>query len=199
MKKINIMIADTHPLKPDVEQILMQIAPCYAAKYKENKIKKNAEQELLSGIMLKHCLGVNRDEQLTCNEFGKPFLVSGDKFFNLSHSDNHVVLAWGDSEVGVDIEKIRPCHEATVEKIFSTKQKETLVGLKGDERDKAFTKIWTECEAMLKLKGTGFSKSWNKEKGPLEKCSIHTFEFEGCFISLATEEKVSVAVERAAQ
>lgn len=187
------MIKDLRLLKLDVEQILMQIAPCYAAKYKENKIKKNAEQELLSGIMLKHYLGVNQDEQLTYNEFGKPFLVFGDKFFNLSHSDNYVVLAWGDSEVGVDIEGIRPCHEATVEKIFSTKQKEVLLGLAGEARDEAFTKIWTECEAMLKLKGTGFSESWDKEKGPLEQCNIHTFEFAGCFISLATKEKVSVS------
>ena len=193
------MIEDVRLLEPDAEQILMQIAPCYAVKYKDSKIKKNAEQELLSGIMLKRCLGVNQDKQLTCNEFGKPFLVSGDKFFNLSHSDNYVVLAWGDSEVGVDIEKIRPYHKATAEKIFSTEQKAVLAELTGAARDRAFTKIWTECEAELKLKGTGFSEGWDKEKGPLEKCSIYSFEFDDCFISLATEEKVAVTVSSAAQ
>lgn len=194
-KRVKIIIANTHLVTGKEEHILSQIAPCYAQKHREIKIQKDAQQELLTGYLLKQYLGVNSDEQLTYNEYFKPSLVSAETFFNISHSVDYVVLALADCEVGIDVEQIRSCHDATVKKVFNTKQKEELQKLTGNQKDEMFTKIWTQCEAMLKLKGTGFSGEWDKDTNPVE-CSLYTTKLDDYFISCATEESVAIEIEK---
>lgn len=198
MELVRIIMADINQFTDNTEQILMQIPPHYAEKYQRIKIHETAMHELISGLLLNKYMGIERDNQLFYNEHGKPLPISGEKHFNLSHSGDYVVLAIANSEVGVDIEKIRPCHDAIVKKYFNIKQKDEML-LAGDDkqnRDKMFTKIWTGFEAMLKLKGTGFGEDWDREKGPLEKCSVQTFEIDNYFISIATEKQVRVEIER---
>lgn len=195
MENIRIVIADIRAFSSEKNQILLQIAPHYVEKYKKIKVQKTAMHELISGLLLKQYLDIKHDEQLTYNKYGKPLLTSGEKYFNLSHSGDFVVLAIADCEVGVDIEKVRPCHDAIVKKYFSTKQKSEIAQVENENRDKAFTKIWTGFEAMLKLKGTGFGENWDKEKGPLEKCIVQSFEMNDYFISVATEEPTAIEWE----
>ena len=71
-------------------------------------------------------LNIEHEEQLIINENGNPFLKAGEPFFNLSHSGNYVVLAIADCEIGVDIEHIMQCHEATVKKVYSPRMQEEL-------------------------------------------------------------------------
>jgi 4'-phosphopantetheinyl transferase len=196
MKKVKIVIVDIRQFTCDTEQVLSQIAPRYAEKYKKTKRPKDAHQELVSGFLLKQYLGIIRDEQFTCNEYGKPFLTSGDCFFNLSHSEDYVVLAIVDCNVGIDVEKVRTCHEATVKKVFNTRQKEKLLGLEGDARNERFTQIWTECEALLKLKGTGFGDEWNVDNRLVESCDIHTFQMQDYIITCVTEMESSIEIEK---
>lgn len=186
--KVKLMIADTQRLRGKEEQILSQIAPCYAKKYRSTKIRRDAEQELAAGYLLQKYLGVSRDEQLTYNACHKPLLTSGTEFFNLSHSGNLVVLAIAGCDVGVDIEKIMDCHEATVKKMFSEKQQEELLWLEGEAKNEKFTEMWTTYEAMLKLKGTGFSDSWDTIKEPVA-CHLHTTKIDEYFLSCATENQ----------
>lgn len=192
---VKIIIANTQLVTGKEEHILSEIAPCYVEKHKGTKIKKDAEQELVSGYLLKQYLGINRDEQLTYNEYSKPSLVSAEIFFNISHSEDYVVLALADCDIGVDVERIRNCHDATVKKVFSTKQKEELSGLEGPAKDERFTEMWTRCEAMLKLKGTGFGEEWDKEKEPV-KCSLYTTRIDDYIVSCATAREAPVVIEK---
>ena len=96
------------------------------------------------------------------NKYGKPTLKNvNDFFFNLSHSGDWVVLAYGASEVGVDIEKIRSGNERIVEGIFKEEEKEYIYSVAGMERNKRFTQIWTLKESYIKYLGTGFSTGMN--------------------------------------
>lgn len=195
MKSVKLIIANTQLVTGKEEHILSQIAPCYVEKHKGTKIQKDAEQELVSGYLLKRYLGVERDEQLTYNAYNKPSLTSADTFFNISHSDDYVVLAIADCDVGVDVERIRSCHEATVKKVFSTKQKNELLKLEGQAKNEKFTEIWTQCEAMLKLKGTGFGEEWDKEKGPAE-CSLYTARIDDYILTCATDKQVPIVIDQ---
>lgn len=195
MESVKIIIADTQLVKGKEEYILTQIAPCYVEKHRGAKIKKDAEQELAAGYLLKLCLGINRDEQLTYNAYSKPSLASEEAFFNLSHSGDYVVLAIADGNIGVDVERIMDCHDATVKKVFSSKQKEKLLKLEGQEKDEKFTEMWTQCEAMLKLKGTGFGEEWDKEKAPA-KCHLYTARIDDYMISCATERQAPIKIEK---
>lgn len=120
MTKGRIIIADIEKISCKEEWILSQIAQRYVEKYQKHKRETDKKTGAGSlGYLLKEYLGVENDAQLVMNKNGKPMLVDARKHFNLSHSGKYVVLAIADQEVGIDIERVRPYHEATAKKIFS--------------------------------------------------------------------------------
>jgi len=81
---------------------------------------------------------------------GKPY--KDGVFFNLSHSEELVVIAFGSDELGVDVEKIRAVDEDLKNYVCSTKEKETC------KTDLDFFLIWTAKESLVKAKGVGFDR-----------------------------------------
>ena len=188
-----LIIADIEKISCDEEQILSQIAQRYVEKFHKHKKEKDKKQELIAGYLLKEYLNVEKDEQLVINKEGKPALRNGDIYFNLSHSGKYVVLAVADQEIGVDIERIRPYHEATARKVFSQGIRNQLSELSGEDKDRLFTRRWTELEAKLKVKGIGFSKEWKNEKD--KEYFIETRCLDDYFVSAATLQKSSLEIE----
>ncbi|MCD8153478.1 MAG: hypothetical protein LUF78_02065 [Clostridiales bacterium] len=202
MRSVNIFLADPRVLAGREEELLSRIAPCYAHKYEQSAQKKEKLQELASGLLLQKYLGVARDESLRYNRYGKPRLAAGKPYFSLSHSENRVALAISDCEVGLDVEKIMPFHEAVVKKVYTLGQAEELSALEGEERDARYTGIWTENEAVLKLEGGGFEEVWKKGSHILEKESlwnawIYTHREGDYFLSCAAFESLRVSLEKA--
>ena len=60
-----------------------------------------SSKELLDSVFDRYNI---KDRTLKYGEYGKPYLASGDLFFNLSHCGDMVVCAVCDREVGVDIQ-----------------------------------------------------------------------------------------------
>ena len=174
MTKGRIIIADIEKISSNEEWILSQIAQRYVEKYQKHKRETDKKQELIAGYLLKEYLGVENDAQL-------------------SHSGKYVVLAIADQEVGIDIERVRPYHEATAKKIFSNEIQNAISELCGEEKDRIFTQLWTELEAKLKVKGIGFSKEWENEKA--KEYFIETRCIDEYYVSLATKEKISIETE----
>ena len=97
------------------------------------------------------------------DEWGKPHIQGREDFhFNLSHSGSWVVIAYGESPVGVDVERIRM--EAGKENIarrhFTPEEQEYLFSA-GEENGERFFEIWTAKESYLKYLGTGLRRSLN--------------------------------------
>ena len=93
------------------------------------------------------------------NTWGKP-AVTGPLpagFFNLSHSGDLVAIAVAESEVGVDVERVRPmAHLDDVARhVFHPNELRWLARQPGTLP--AFFRLWTLKEALLKAAGTGFS------------------------------------------
>lgn len=193
-EKVKVIIADVEDILKYESEIFPQIAPQYVKKYREHKIESDKKQELMAGYLLKYYLNVERDEQLVIRENGKPELTAGKPYFNLSHSGKYVVLAIADYEIGIDIERIMPCHEATVKKVYSPKMQDELTGLEGEERNYKFIQLWTEFEARLKLKGTGFGEGWKEIQDM--NCYIDTRMVEDYFISVAMEKEIGVNIQK---
>ena len=88
---------------------------------------------------------------------GKPFLREYPDFhYNLSHAGRWVVLACGDSEVGVDVEKIR--RDTDVEAIaghFFAPEEQRAVRENPAYSRERFFEIWTSKESYVKYLGTG--------------------------------------------
>lgn len=75
--------------------------------------------------------------------------LSDDKCFNLSHSDEMIVLGLCDVDIGVDIEHVKDISPKMKRFIASDSEFEYM-----SDRE-AFFEIWTNKESLVKCKGTG--------------------------------------------
>jgi 4'-phosphopantetheinyl transferase len=93
-------------------------------------------------------------------EGGKPELVPETSDpplrFNLSHSKSVALLAVTlNSEVGVDVEDVRPIERDVAKRFFSPSEIASMAPLDGQEWLDAFYRCWTRKEAILKVEGLG--------------------------------------------
>jgi 4'-phosphopantetheinyl transferase len=76
--------------------------------------------------------------------------------FNLSHSKTVALLAVSlESEIGVDIEDIRPIERDVASRFFSPAEVAAMAPLGGEAWLAAFYRCWTRKEAILKAEGMG--------------------------------------------
>lgn len=115
-------------------------------------------REILGWLVGAEPAGLN----FSCNPHGKPRLaapVAGSVLhFNLAHSDSLVVYAVSqESEVGIDIEHIRPMHETEeiAAQFFSERECARWHSFPAAQKAEAFFNCWTRKEAWLKACGEG--------------------------------------------
>ena len=121
--------------------------------------QEDALRCVTADALLRMALGTNSYEIRT-GEYGKPE-ISGRKdfYFNLSHSGSWVVLAFGDSQVGVDVETYREnVNIASFAKRFFTPEEARYCLEASDNPYPRFFQIWTGKESYLKYLGTGLQK-----------------------------------------
>lgn len=102
----------------------------------------------------------NTPESVKINpdSFGKP-TCEMDLFFNISHSDDQLLLGFSNSDIGVDIERNDPVVdiERIGERHFSEIELQKIMNCTIDERAEAFFEIWTKKESLIKGIGKGLS------------------------------------------
>ena len=113
--------------------------------------------ELLIQYSLYQAVGRCVEIDLIYNQFGKPFMNHMNDFlFNISHSGNWVVIAYGSTEVGIDIEKILLENDNIADQFFTEEENTFIHKVPGEEKAR-FTQIWTLKESYIKYLGTGLS------------------------------------------
>lgn len=118
-------------------------------KIREDKIRTLAGAYLLSYGLKK--LGFDPDKvKIETVEKGKPYIAG--TFFNISHSGDLAVCAFGDSEIGVDIEKIKPASERVKNKIALPSERAKISAAK------QIIRLWTRKEAFGKCLGSGIGE-----------------------------------------
>lgn len=96
---------------------------------------------------------------------GKPRLASNSAdsvWFNLAHSGELAIVAISaTSELGVDVERIRPIPEALkiAERAFDSSSCTVLHETAPEHRDATFLRHWTRLEALAKATGCGLVPS----------------------------------------
>lgn len=92
--------------------------------------------------------------------YGKPSLTHSSLAFNLSHSQEVLLLAVSLTRmVGVDVEFMRPMRDlfGIARTAFSDVERRALVAVPEADRVTAFFQIWTRKEAFIKAVGKGLS------------------------------------------
>jgi Phosphopantetheinyl transferase len=109
---------------------------------------------------LEEC-GMTDDISVIHDSRGKPVIESRAKIFaSATHTDNIVVVAVSENEIGIDCEeKSRDIKniERLAKGFFTPSEFLKLDGLCGDERRLSFLKIWVKKESYVKLTGIGLS------------------------------------------
>ena len=117
---------------------------------KANAYKQEKDRLLCLGgaILMADIVGITNESDICFNSSGKPF-ANGFPEFNISHSGDVCVLAVGDGQVGIDIEKA-DCENLTIaENVFSDKEYEWMC----PDPVVRFHRLWTLKESLLKAAG----------------------------------------------
>lgn len=140
--------------------------------YKQKKEQSQKAFSYLYEILLNYKVNL-MNEELTFNEYGKPYLKSNKIYFNISHSKNLIAIIISDKECGIDIEYINneKKHYDIINKFFTEKEIKNYQEVRF--KDNYFYKIWTKKEAYFKFIGTGIKLKQLK----LEKKSIQAKSF----------------------
>lgn len=135
--------------------------------------KKAKLASLATGLLLQKVvnkeLGIKPEDLIVDKGVqGKPYIVGCEEFcFNISHSEDMVAIAYGNSSVGLDIEHVK-CREndlKVAKRCFAEEEyrfiTEDAYELDMDSisrsREERFFMVWTMKEAYLKYKGTGIN------------------------------------------
>jgi 4'-phosphopantetheinyl transferase len=97
--------------------------------------------------------------QIRRNKYGKPYVNHFRLHFNISHTNNLLVIAIANQPVGVDIEYLDATFDfqQLIERVLSTSERQKLEHTHANRKLDLFFKYWTSKEALLKFLGVGLS------------------------------------------
>ena len=134
------------------------------------------------------------------NEYGKPsFHLSPFTFhlyFSISHCKEGIAVAIDDKPIGIDIEAIRHANEELIERTMNEEEKSKVESQKSkEERDREFTRLWTQKEAIVKAEGTGIYSFEQLQTILVEsgKWKVESFEKENYIYSIAYGQLCSIS------
>ena len=131
--------------------------------------------------------GITDKPTFIVGEHGKPSLQEHPHIhFNLSHCANAIACAVGDVPIGIDVESTeRKVSDALMRHTMSPQEQEKIAG-----DPIRFFRFWTQKEALVKLRGTGFQDNLHDLLLPQNTADIafHTEEHadKGYVLSIAT-------------
>jgi len=140
---------------------------------------EDAQRSLLGDVLARYAickrLGVkNKDLVFGVNEYGKPILIAPSRIhFNISHSGNWVACAIDESQVGIDVEEIKPISFKIAERFFSRDEYLALLSQPEKTQLKYFYMIWTLKESYIKAEGKGLSIPLNSFTVRIETNNIN--------------------------
>ncbi len=153
---VEVYLTDIRKLTNGYALYLDELTPKRREKAKRYLFLSDRLRCMAGGLLLKEILGIQRDEELIHNIYGKPALHGGGKNFNISHAGDYVVLAVDAFPLGVDIECIGNADMMVAQRCFQEDELEYLTNGNGD-RDEKFFALWTLKESLMKATGLGLN------------------------------------------
>ncbi len=126
--------------------------------------KSGQSRRILLKLVSRYLHVPEKDVRIEAGAHGKPYLASPDGvplFFNLSHAGEKMAFLFStEGEVGIDLETLD--HPGDLDRIaarfFHPDEIRELEAAPDTEKRRAFFRIWTKKEALLKGQGTGLTR-----------------------------------------
>ena len=116
------------------------------------------------------------------NEHGKPY-IEGGPFFSISHCKEAIAVALDDQPIGIDVESIRRFDPELVTRTMSLAEQAIISA--SDHPERAFIRLWTQKEAILKMQGTGITSFEQLQTLSIPDNRIQTIEKEKYIYTIA--------------
>lgn len=159
---------------------------------KFNRLKRKIDREncVVAYLLLRFALKENEIEnfEIVIGENGKPFLKSGEMFFNISHCAEGAAVVIDTVPVGIDVQEIGGFNEKVAKRFFDENENKKINA--SPDKAETFTRIWTLKESAIKCEG--------KSLANLDEFSFGNYErffekFEKNF-SCLSEKNVLISV-----
>lgn len=167
---VQIFYADTKPLNDDETFSSFYEKVSARRQKKINSFRFRKDKNLCLGASALLDVGL-RESGLTEKEMiyseqknQKPFFTNHPEiFFNISHSGNYAAAAFSDSEIGIDIEKIKDADLKIAKRFFAEEEYKYLEKISDKEKqNREFYRLWTLKESFMKVTGLGMSLPLNE-------------------------------------
>ena len=115
------------------------------------KCKEDKIRSLVAGLLIRYVFGEG-EKKVEFSQHGKPYIKDRQKF-NLSHSNDMVIIAVDTEEIGVDVEFVKDIKNGAIKRCFTTEEQSWL---EENYSSINFYKLWTGKESVMKATGLGF-------------------------------------------
>jgi 4'-phosphopantetheinyl transferase len=153
---------------PDFQDTLLHYLPEAGRLRVRDRLNLTSKLQTVAGELLaRYSVGqylgkTNQEINLVFGEKGKPHIGNlPDVHFNISHSGHYVVCAVAETEIGIDVERIRNVNLSIAERFFSPSEIDDLMACEENKRMHYFITLWTIKESYLKAIGRGLTQHLN--------------------------------------
>lgn len=145
---------------------------------------------LQSWLMLQDLLE-RAPSEWTYNAHGKPQLTGEQAtiHFSISHCREAIAVVIDNAPIGIDIESIRHPNNDLLQRVMTSEQRNAIQ--QAAQPDRAFTALWTQKEAVVKMQGLGIEGLDHLQSLPLHDAHIQTIQTERYIYSIAQNVKNS--------
>ena len=156
-----------------------------------NGLSSHVAGQLLLKQMYEEYTGEDMPE-IAKQHRGKPYFLSGDLHFSITHTKQTVFCALSDVPVGIDAEELtRAVSPALAEKILSPMELEQYEALEtAEEKNEALLKFWVMKEAEAKCSGLGLRGYPNHTNFSLDDPRVQ--KMAGCMLAVICQEDTQV-------
>ena len=126
---------------------------------------------------------VNPLPEIALTERGKPYFVTGDLHFSISHTKNHAFCVVSHGNIGIDAEECdRSVRENIAKKVLSSA--EFARWERAEDRNEALLRLWVLKESYAKLTGRGLGEylyqtdfdPWDSRVQIIDGCYVAVME-----------------------
>ena len=156
-----VYIADAPVLKDEqlYKRLYTGLDASRRAKADRFRFEKDKRLSVAAGALLQYALQIEniREPSFHVTSNGKPYLAGEERlYFNLSHSEEMVMCAIAEKEVGCDVEKKTVLDRRLAEYVMTEYELNRIYDLEKDsEQQEMFFRLWTLKESYMKATGLG--------------------------------------------
>ncbi|MDA1677498.1 4'-phosphopantetheinyl transferase family protein [Bacillus cereus group sp. TH152-1LC] len=146
-----------------IKKLLNVLSPQEQLRYKRFLRWRDAQNNLLGHIVVRSLISIRFNIPIekiliSLNNYGKPYCDSIKEFhFNISHSNEWVVVVVNNDFVGIDIEEINTADLEIAKHFFSKEEYVALAQKSLEEKKSYFYDLWTLKESYIKADGRGLN------------------------------------------